>query len=85
MQLLVLTTQPGEFITLGDSQSGPPLLPATLLAIRQRDPVADRLRGGFELAGEVNRIAAGADEFNRLTTELRGVWRACPGHLAGLL
>ncbi len=82
-QLLVLTTQPSEFITLGDSQSGSLLLPAALLAIRQRDPVADRLRGRFKLAGEARSRPARTSS-NLLTTELRGVWRACPGDPASL-
>ena len=36
-----------------------------------RDPVADRLRGRLELAGEVVGIAAGADQIDHLATKLR--------------
>ena len=47
------------------------LLPAALLPVGLRDPVADRVRRRLELAGKVSRIATGADRINHLAAELR--------------
>jgi hypothetical protein len=45
------------------------LLPAALLPVRLRNPVADRLRRRFELTGKVGRIATGPDQIHHLTAE----------------
>jgi hypothetical protein len=45
------------------------------------DPVADRLRGRFELSREIIRIAAGADQFNHLSTKFMRVRRAGFSHV----
>jgi hypothetical protein len=73
--------QPGEFLTLSRRKPVALLLPAALLPVGLRHPVADRLRGRFELPGKLGRISAGADQLDHLTAKLGCVWRTCLGHL----
>src|SRR5260370_1273910 len=84
-QLLGVTPEPGQFLTLSRSKPVALLLPAALLPVGLRHPVADRLCGRFELPGKLGRIAAGADQVDHLTAKLRCVWRTCLGHLGSLL
>ena len=72
-QLLVLTAQPGQLLALGCAQAVALLLPTALLSVSLNDPVADRLGGRLELARQVSRVAAGADQINDLPPELRRV------------
>ena len=58
---------------------------AAFMAINLRDPIADRLRCRFKLAGQFLRIPANADQIDHLTTELRGIRRTGSGHLMSLL
>src|SRR5258707_1041858 len=73
--------QPGQFLTLSRRKPVALLLPAALLPVGLRHPVADRLCGRFELPGKLGRISAGADQFDYLTAKFRCVWRTCLGHL----
>ena len=54
--------------------------PPPLVAVGRRDPVADSLRGGLELAGQSIRITTGADQPDHLAAELARVWRTGSGH-----
>src|SRR3954454_10637070 len=84
LQPPILTPQPDEFVTLGRRQAQisrrwlgfPPALAAGGLP----DPVADSLRGGLELAGQIIRITTGADQLDHLAAELGRVWRTGSGH-----
>src|SRR5258707_13287047 len=62
-QLLVLPPQPGQFLTLSRRKPVALLLPAALLPVGLRHPVADRLCGRFELPGKLGRISARADDY----------------------
>jgi hypothetical protein len=75
-QLLVLTPQPRQLVAFGQGQAVTLLFPAALLAVRLRNPVADRLHCRFELARKLSRIATGAHLLDLLATELRRIRRA---------
>jgi hypothetical protein len=47
------------------------LLTPPIPPVADRDPVADRLRGLFKLSGKLIRIAAGAEQFDHLSTKFR--------------
>lgn len=84
LQLPVLTPQPDEFVTLGRRQAQISRrwlgFPPALAAVGLRDPVADRLRGGLELARQISRITTGADQLDHLAAELGRVCRTGSGH-----
>jgi hypothetical protein len=69
--LLVLTPQPDQFIAFGRCDNFDLLLPAPVPSIGHADPVADRLRGRFELSREIIRIAAGADLVQPFVDEIQ--------------
>jgi hypothetical protein len=69
-QLLVLTPQPGQFLALSRRRPVALLLPAALLPVGLRHPVADRLRGRFKFPGKLGRISARADQLDHLTAKL---------------
>src|SRR5258708_5924627 len=62
--------QLGQFLTLGRRKPGALLLPAALLPVGLRHPVADRLCSRFKLPGKLGRISAGADQLDHLTAKL---------------
>jgi hypothetical protein len=43
---------------------------AALLPVSLGNPVADRLRRGVELAGEISRVATGTDQLDHLASKL---------------
>ena len=49
-----------------------PSPPDALFPVRLRHLMANRLQRLVEFAGKIGRIAASADQLDRLTTELRG-------------
>src|SRR5260370_17157200 len=61
-QLLVLTSQPCQLVTLCSGQPATLLLPAALLPVGLRNPVADGLRCRLELAGKLGPITASANQ-----------------------
>jgi len=83
-QLLVLTPQPDQFVAFGRCDELSLLRMAPIPSIGCADPVADRLRGWFELSREIIRIAADADQFNHLSTKFRRVMRTGFGHVGSL-
>ena len=62
----------GQLVAFGCSQPITLLLPTALFPVRLRHLTADRLQRLVEFAGKIGRIAASADQLDRLTTELRG-------------
>jgi hypothetical protein len=81
---LVLAAQPGKFLTLGHGRravgSRGLRLPAAFGQVGLQDPVADRLRGRLELAGQVGRVTPGADQLDPLAPGLRRLGWTCLGH-----
>ena len=67
--------------SLGRRQSNTLLLPAALLPVGLRNPMADRLRRRLKLPSELRRVTTGADQFNHLAAELRRIRRAGSRHL----
>ncbi len=57
-----------------------PLFPAAFTTIGLSDPVADRLRGWFEFARKVLRIASGANQLDHLAPEFRRIGQTGLGH-----
>src|SRR4029077_16162551 len=70
-QPLVLTPQPCQLVMFCGGQPSTLLLPAALLPVGLRNPVADRLRCRVELAGKVGRITSRANQIDHLSTKLR--------------
>ena len=70
-QLFVLTSQPCQLVTLCSGQPATLLLPAALLPVGLRNPVADGLRCRLELAGKLGRITSSANQIDHLATKLR--------------
>src|SRR4029077_2687352 len=70
-QLLVLTSQSCQLVTLCSGQPATLLLPAALLPVGLRNPVADGLRCRLELAGKLGRITSSANQIDHLATKLR--------------
>ena len=58
-------------VTLCRGQPATLLLPAALLAVGLRNPVADRLRCRLELTGKLRRITSSANQIDPQATKLR--------------
>src|SRR4051794_14685802 len=82
-QLLVLPSQPGQFLAFGHAQAGISSgldLPAALLPIGLGHPIADRLGRGFKLASQIGRVTPGTNQLDHLAPELRRIGRMRLGH-----
>src|SRR5260370_41118463 len=66
-QLLVLTPQPGQLITLECGQTRSRLLPAALVSVSLGDPRANGVAAWLELAGKIVRITSSTDEVDHLS------------------
>src|SRR5487761_2131728 len=71
-QLFVLTPQPDQFVAFIRRDTFILFFPVAVSPVRDDHPVTDRLRGRFELSGEVIGIAASTDKVNDLAAEFRG-------------
>src|SRR5205085_1895916 len=79
-QLLVLTPQPGQLITLECGQTRSRLLPAALVSVSLGDPRANGVAAWLKLAGKIVRITSSTDEVDHLSAKLRRIRWTCSWH-----
>ena len=69
---MVLTAKPAYLLALCGAQS---ISVPACITVGLRDPVADRLGGGFEFTSQLLRCPSGANQLNHLAPE---GWRSLP-------